>query len=805
MSTVSAKVNATTTTPTDSDADDPRITVTGTVKRLFTSSDKFSAGVLNLDGGGEEKFAGPVAVEEGAWVSLSGTWVDDPKWGRQIRVMAWTFAGAGSADGSVDVVGLTRYLSTCSDLRGIGPAKAAKLARAYASTWEPSLADPTVHPAMAQSAGVPLATIQTLAEIWRNRAAHNDMAIWLASFGLTEYQVASVIAEYAPRFGPGAKEALLADPYRMIGEVDGFGFAKVDSIALRMGVVKDHPGRIQAALLWCLEQQESGGGHVWTDRSDLVHAAYLALSLDNPDWQALIDREINSLFASPNPNRRIAQRPGDKLGTARLMDCEDMIRARLAEVGRMWTAFEPDESLLDGLDPSQQAAVRLACKSGGLVITGPAGAGKTTICAKLIKAFQAANKHDILMCAPTGKAARRMTEAMAEFGVAIQGKTIHRLLEYRPPGTWTRNASNPLDAHLLICDESSMVDSTLFYRLLQAINTDRTAVVLVGDHNQLPPVGPGAPLRDILARDLLPIARLTHVHRQAGALKANSTAVLTGQVAPGQAWPKTPDSAVPAWAVIASQTHREADELRATLERLYSVQFPKLRLPSGDPIDMVKDVQLITPVHKGPIGTIELNILLQRIVQKARYGADTPAVKPGHRPAFMVGDRVIQTRNNYNLGPNGCMNGTIGFIRTIGGPFDDGDGQFGMKPGDLLVDFDGEDRPIRIPKKGGCQSDIALAYALSIHRVQGSQMAVIVSVVSTSHTYTAHRNLLYTAVTRASQSCIIVGDPYGIQQAARKVVVDQRRTLLGLPDTAGPDQPVSILSGSSFDVDESAT
>jgi exodeoxyribonuclease V alpha subunit len=396
------------------------------------------------------------------------------------------------------------------------------------------------------------------------------------------------------------------------------------------------------------------------------------------------------------------------------------------------------------LNPEQRDAVRNALNFSISLMTGGAGSGKT-YAVSTIASIAERLELKVVLAAPTGKAAKRLEEV-----VGHEASTIHRLLGFNGH-TYSRDALNPIDTDILVVDEVSMMDVPLAWRLFQAVDRSRTAVVLVGDHNQLPPVGPGNLLRDLVRSMAIPTMVLTRIIRQAGVLKENSTAILTGEVRP------TSDSFVGArrpWYVIDKFADRE------DVRRMLLLLFEEV-LQERLGYDLIREVQVLTPTHKGPLGTVELNIELQRLLQHKLFGVDVPTVEAGHRARPYPGDKVIQTKNDYELG---VMNGAMGVVVDA------------MPDGGLSVDFDG--RPVEIKGGSDALGNIQLAYATSIHKVQGSEFPCAVVIAHKSHSFMHHRNLLYTAVTRAKESVIIVGDRWGIDNCAAKRQVDRRNTFL---------------------------
>ena len=379
------------------------------------------------------------------------------------------------------------------------------------------------------------------------------------------------------------------------------------------------------------------------------------------------------------------------------------------------------------------------------LISGGAGSGKSyTI--SVINTICEESDLEVVLAAPTGKAAKRLEEVSGR-----SGTTIHRLLGYDGKG-FSRSKENPIDADVLVVDEFSMVDVPLAWHLFEAVDLSRTTVLLVGDHNQLPPVGPGNILRDLIQTRAIPTVILDKVVRQAGVLKENCTAVLKGEVR------KTSEASVAGcrdWYLVDQFTDPMA--ARSFLLELFQERLDALGF------DIIKDVQVLTPTHKGPLGTKELNEELQRLIQRKLWNTEVPPVAMGRRAPFLKHDKVIQTRNNYDLN---VMNGAIGYVVDV------------LANGTLVIDFDG--MPVEMGKGSPDLQDLQLAYALTIHKTQGSEFPCAVVVVHKAHSFMHHRNLLYTGVTRARRTAIVLGDHWGIQNCAKRCQVDDRRTFLPL-------------------------
>lgn len=396
------------------------------------------------------------------------------------------------------------------------------------------------------------------------------------------------------------------------------------------------------------------------------------------------------------------------------------------------------------LNPCQRRAYLAAARHKAVLIAGGAGVGKSYVVGK-IACLYADHGYRVALAAPTGKAAKRIEQI-----VDMPAQTVHRLLKYNGH-EFARNEESPLNCDVVIVDEVSMLDVPLCYRLFKAIDFTKTNLVLVGDHNQLPPVGPGNIIRDILSNGLLPTVILDEVVRQAGLLKENSIAILDGRVAGNT----ETDEGRKSWYLVDKYTE-QADILNFIMLMYEKILDEKLGY------HIVNSVQLLAPMKKGLLGVDNLNIVLQRLIQKKCHGVDVDDVPAGRRPKFYLHDKVIQLRNNYDLN---VMNGSIGTIESY-------DADAGVY--NILFD-EGETQVERDDMK-----DIALAYALTFHKSQGSEYECGIVIVHKSQSFMHHRNLFYTGVTRAKKTAIIIGDRWGIRNCAKHKITDRRRTFLSL-------------------------
>jgi exodeoxyribonuclease V alpha subunit len=713
---------------------DQRESIRGIVDAVFYSSPTFSAGRLVTPDGGEVKFAGKVFVRENDAVRLEGRWVVHPKYGRQFEA---EFLGH---DLELDPEGLANFLANHPDIKGIGPAKARLIADRFGMDFDAAIRNEPE--SVASVAKVPVETIGELRRIWIANRDFNHAMSHLAAYGLTHHQVTTLVG----KFGSQVVAILARDPYVLMREIPGFGFKRVDKIARKMGTPKDLPSRIRAGIQYCV-LSALDDGDCWVEYEDLLDRANTLLVMDTLDSREVIERHLEALIAE----RALVSQAFERLVVA---DPEiHRMETGLAAIFRESRQRQPHavadlDALLDveggELTPEQREAVRNALTFSISLMTGGAGSGKTYAVSTIVSIADRLERK-VVLAAPTGKAAKRLEEV-----VGHEASTIHRLLGYNGH-TYARDARNPVEADILVVDEVSMVDVGLAWRLFQAVDLTKTAVVLVGDHNQLPPVGPGNLLRDLVKSRVVPTTLLTRIIRQAGVLKENSTAILAGEVRPTadvQAGGRRP------WYVIDRFSDRE------DVRRMLLLLFEQV-LAGRLGYDLLRDVQVLTPTHKGPLGTAELNIALQRLLQKKLRGFDVPDVPSGHRPAFYAGDKVIQTRNDYELG---VMNGAVGYVVEA------------TAKGALTVEFDGA--VVEVEPGSDAASRLQLAYACSVHKVQGSEFPCAIVVAHKSHSFMHHRNLLYTAVTRAQESVILLGDRWGIENCAAKRQVDRRNTFL---------------------------
>ncbi|HJN75221.1 MAG TPA: ATP-dependent RecD-like DNA helicase [Myxococcota bacterium] len=695
----------------------------------FTSDDgTFAVARLQTEGG-EVVAIGPLAhLTPGAQLRLDGRWSEHRKYGKRFRVFGVLVQEPRT------LRGLRRYLAGGA-VRGIKKTLAARVVARFGLDTLRILDEEPEE--LLKVPGIGPKTLERIVESWERDKAGRELAVLLQGHGLG----AGVAQRILDRYGERAMKVVSGQPYRLAEEVAGVGFRTADAIARAVGIAVDDPRRADAAVRFLLLEAE-GEGHCFLPRGDLIGRAR-QLEID----RAGVDGALGRLVLEGRVVQKVSADPSLSAIYRSELDARERkvaeALARLLEEhrgqGDVRVALAESRVGLE-LDDEQRRAVALGLTRGVAVITGGPGTGKTTIVRVLLEAASLA-KERWALAAPTGRAARRLAESCGR-----EGKTLHRLLEYSMrKQAFLRNAGNPLEVDGVLVDEASMMDLGLTESLLSALPSG-ARLVLVGDADQLPSVGAGRVLGDLIASGVVPVASLSQVYRQAedSAIVRNAWRILRGL--PPVSAEKNPETALRQDFFVVKR--EDAIQTQVTLERVVAERLPAIGF------DPVCDVQVLTPMHKGPLGSRALNELLQ-----ARLNPHGKELRRGDK-RIREGDRVLQVRNDYD---NDIFNGDVGRVTGVEGEA-------------LTIDFDGRE----VVLVGEQLDQIELAYAISIHKSQGSEYRAVVVVLSTGHHVMLRRNLIYTAVTRAREFCSIVGSPRAIGTAVRRSGGDRRFT--GLAD-----------------------
>jgi exodeoxyribonuclease V alpha subunit len=703
-------------------------TLEGSVLRVVFTTPDGSFAVLRLQVAGRDEpvsVVGPLAESTaGELLKLEGTWERHPTHGEQFRATR-AVVEIPRTEG-----GVARYLEA---LKGIGPMLAERLVAAFGTEAievverEPWRA--------AQVKGVGKRRAERAARDALARRQEREVMVFLQGLGVSLAYAARIRKAY----GDEAVARVRDNPYRLARDVPGIGFVVADRIAQGMGIGRDSPLRISAGVLHVLESL-GDEGHVYFPAGELAARAAAALQID----LARTEEAVQELGRDGG-----AIIEGDAVYPPRLYRAEVELARRIRALLDAERAKPPPIVGAERLSDGQKRAIVSCGEAGVGVITGGPGTGKTTVVRALVQTWEKAGRR-VMLAAPTGRAAKRLSEATGR-----SAQTVHRLLEWGKPqregagraraGPFGRGDDNPLPVDLLVVDEASMLDVQLARGLVAAVRPGAT-LVLVGDVDQLPSVGPGQVLRDVIDSGRVPVARLTEVFRQAegSGIVENAYRILAGELPIGSKEP-TGDFFV----VAADDPERARDMV---------VKLCRERIPSAFGLHPLRDVQVLSPMHRGAAGTEGLNRALQEALNPA--GA---AVELGGASArsLRVGDKVMQVRNDYE---RDVFNGDVGVIAAA--RRDDDDEPI------VEVDFDGR----RVRYEAESLGELELAYAVSVHKSQGSEYAAVVIPLLMQHYMLLQRNLLYTAVTRGKRLVVIVGAERAIRRAVGEAEAAGRHT-----------------------------
>ena len=678
-----------------------------------------------------------IAPNPGEIISMQGEWTSHPKYGKQFKISHYESAVPAT------VYGIQKYLGS-GLIKGIGPVMAKRIVQRFGKETLDVIEKRIQR--LAEVEGIGEKRIDIIRKAWEEQREIREVMIFLQAHGVSPGFAAKIFKQYGSR----AVSVVKQNPFRLASDVFGIGFLTADRISEKLGIARDAEIRVQAGILYVLHQLTEDG-HVFypyelliekcrevlcVDR-DVVAKAVHAISLE----KKIILEDLNDDLDTLRENNKAVYLSG-------LHVSETGIAVRLKALLQAPKSIRPIDShkamewvqgrLSIILAAKQVEAVRCAAENKIMVITGGPGTGKTTIVQAVLKIFSRMGTR-IMLAAPTGRAARKMSEATGH-----EARTIHRLLEFSmQKGGFQRNDEHPLECDLLVVDEASMIDTLLMHHLLKAIPPGAT-FILVGDANQLPSVGPGNVLGDIIASGVVPSVELQEIFRQAeeSLIIVNAHKINRGLLP----FFRPTDQSLDDFYFIEQE---DPDEVLKII-----VDLAKDRIPRRFGLDPVEDIQVITPMHKGSVGAANLNQELQKALNPGEEG-----VTRGNR-TFRLQDKVMQIKNNYD---KEVFNGDIGRITRLD-----------MENQEMLISFDGR----QIPYDYSDLDELVLAYAISVHKSQGSEYPAVIIPLLTQHYLLLQRNLIYTAVTRGRRLVVVVGTRKALGIGIRNVKPQKRYTRL---------------------------
>ncbi|MTJ94203.1 MAG: ATP-dependent RecD-like DNA helicase [Desulfovibrio sp.] len=730
--------------------DPESVELTGTVERVVFHNEENGYTVLRLlpasvnSGGGKAGLTRPrdpvscighmVNPQAGVQLKIAGRWVNNPKFGRQIEFQNAEEMLPATSEG------IRLYLAS-GLIKGVGEEMAGRIVEAFGTDTIRILDEEPER--LLKVRGVGSKSLDRIRTSWAEHRGMRDLLLFLQPHGITPAYAVRIYRAY----GSEALSIVRENPYRLAMDIHGIGFVTADAAATKLGFAHDHPLRIQAGTLYVL-QKATDDGNVYLPQAQLIEAVCAQLGVD----EGLVDDALAALETDERIVREELDMPdaAGEMGVymRRYHHCESKTAFYIQRLLRSPKSvrFEKPDALVDkvvselniSLAPEQLEAVRTAARSKVMVLTGGPGTGKTTIINAIIKLFGEVRAR-ILLAAPTGRAAKRMSETSGR-----ESRTIHRLLEYSPKEDgFARNEDNPLACGLLVVDEASMMDTLLFYHLLKAVPLGAT-LVLVGDVHQLPSVGPGNVLSDIITSGVVPVVELTEIFRQSAESEiiCNAHLINRGEI---PSLESSKDRLSDFYFIHQNDAEKAAELI---------VDLVRNHIPRRFNLDPVDDIQVLTPMHKGAVGAGRMNASLQEALNP--HGIE---VRRGDR-CFRLHDKVMQIRNNYD---KDVFNGDMGRISFMD-----------VRERTLSITFDERVVPYDFDEL----DEIAPAYAISIHKSQGSEYPAVVIPVMMQHYVLLQRNLIYTGVTRGKKLVILVGESRALHMAVKNNKTRKRFTRL---------------------------
>lgn len=655
----------------------------------------------------------------GTVLLCEGYWHEDRKYGRQFKAVKWEEVLPATA------YGIEKYLGS-GMIRGIGPKYASRIVERF-GTDTIDIIDSQPEKLL-EIPGIGKERLRRIRESWEQQKEVKNIMIFLQNYGVSTAFATKIFKTY----GNDSIRVVRENPFRLADDIWGIGFKTADALAEKMGWQKDDPLRCRSGLFYTLNQL-SEDGHVYATREQLTQAAAELLEVDPAPVEKAVDLAITQadlveekdavyLPAFHHAEKGVADKLLQLLHVPVQMSLPNLDFDRIQrETGIAY-------------DDIQKMAITTALSQNVVIITGGPGTGKTTITRGILQALQQ-SRQKVLLAAPTGRAAKRLSEATGK-----DAKTIHRLLEFKPPQGYQRNADHPLEGDVLIVDEASMIDIILMNALLNAI-PEEMKLVIIGDTDQLPSVGPGNVLRDMIESDVIPVVRLTRIFRQA----QRSRIVMNAHRINEGKFPNISNGRDTDFFFL------EQEDPEAAAEEI--VNLIENRLPRAYGLSPF-EIQILTPMQRGVIGAAALNTRLQQLLN--------PQEQVLHRGGIAFGqrDKVMQIRNNYD---KDVYNGDIGTVTKV-----DLDERM------LYAEFDGRIVSYEVSEL----NELVLAYATTVHKSQGSEYPIVIMPIMMSHFVMLQRNLIYTGITRAKKIMILVGQKKALAYCIHNLTVDQRNSRL---------------------------
>jgi exodeoxyribonuclease V alpha subunit len=666
-----------------------------------------------------------VSINVGSVLSLKGNWKHDSKFGRQFAVMEWEETLPATA------YGIEKYLGS-GMIKGIGPVYAKKIVQQFGAETLNVIEEETDR--LIDISGIGQKRISMIKTAWQEQKEIKNVMLFLQDHGVNTSHAVKIFKTY----GNDSIEIVKTNPYKLADDIWGIGFKTADTIATKMGFDKESFVRCRSGILYTLNEL-ADEGHCYATRDQLIKTANKLLDIEEGIISITLDHMLKEKDVMTEDPDAIYIPPlfFSEIGTARriLEVLHTPGNKQINDVDKIISEVQDKSGIV--YDQIQIDAINCAVQSKIMVLTGGPGTGKTTTTLAIISAF-AASGLQILLAAPTGRAAKRLTET-----TGMEAKTIHRLLEFKPPVGYQKNSDTPLEGDVLILDEASMIDIVLMYNLFKAI-PDHMSIVIIGDVDQLPSVGSGNVLRDIIDSGVVPVIKLERIFRQA----MGSTIIRNAHRINKGLFPDLTSNKKNNFFFMQAN---DPAEIPAMIKQLCAT-----RLPAYYNVDPIRDIQVLCPMQRGETGAVNMNVQLQAILNK-----NTLSLKRGGTE-YRLHDKVMQIRNNYD---KNVFNGDIGIISDVH-----------LEDNTLTINFDG----VQVLYDKSELDEIVLAYATTIHKAQGSEYPIVILPLTMQHYIMLQKNLLYTGVTRAKDIVIIIGSKKAIACAVRNNKVIERNT--GLKD-----------------------